>query len=311
MIQDQEEYNELQRELRLDAEFLESAKQMRIQNFYKSKNGKLNSVSFQSVKEKHPSRNIDQLFHNNKTITEPERIIQVMQEWYANMAETGHIQTETLPDFLYEQRIELPQISPEHQDMLVEEITPNEVENAINEAKEMSAPGPSGHTITLYNLLFQEIPNIFMSAINQLVFNHELAGHHSFQWIKHRKVIYIPKKSNPIAPGDFRPLSMLEFLYKIPSRIIAQRLSRTLPTIIGEHQHGFMAGRGIQEPSLLATHLIQDAQLTERPLQLISIDVEKAFDRLSHTIIVQALRAFGVPELLIQALRNYVLVGMA
>jgi hypothetical protein len=72
-----------------------------------------------------------------------------------------------------------------------------------------------------------------------------------------------------------------------------------------------MAGRGIQEPSLLATHLIQDAQQTERPLQLISVDIEKAFDRLSHTIIVQALRAFGVPELLIQALRNYVLVGMA
>jgi hypothetical protein len=28
----------------------------------------------------------------------------------------------------------------------------------------------------------------------------------------------------------------------------------------------------------------------------------KAFDQLSHTIIVQALRAFGIPELLIQAL---------
>ncbi len=114
-----------------------------------------------------------------------------------------------------------------------------------------------------------------------------------------------------MAPGDFCPLSMLEVLYKIPSRIIAQRLSRTLPTIIGEHQHRFMAGKGIQEPSLLAPHLIQDAQQTERPLQLISIDIEKAFDRLSHTIIVKALRAFGVPELLIQALRNYVLVGMA
>ncbi len=46
MAQDQEEYNELQRDLRLDAEHLEAAKQMKIQNFYKSKNGKLNSISF-------------------------------------------------------------------------------------------------------------------------------------------------------------------------------------------------------------------------------------------------------------------------
>jgi hypothetical protein len=72
-----------------------------------------------------------------------------------------------------------------------------------------------------------------------------------------------------------------------------------------------MVGKGIQEPSLLATHLIQDAQITGQPLQLISLDIEKAFDRLSHTIIIQALRAFGVPELVIQALQNYVLVGMA
>jgi hypothetical protein len=145
-----------------------------------------------------------------------------MQEWYAHTAESDHLQTETLPDFINEQQLELPQISSELQDMLVKEITPNEVENAINETKEMSALGPSGHTITLYKLLFQEIPNIFTSAINQLVFNNKLAGHHAFQWIKHRKVIYIPKKPNPIAPGDFRPLSMLEVLYKIPSRIIAQ-----------------------------------------------------------------------------------------
>ncbi len=257
----------------------------------------MNSVSFQPVKEKHPSRNIDQLCHNNETITDQERIIQIMQDWYAHTANSEHLQTETLPDFLNEQQLELPQIGPELQDMLIEEITPNEVEDAINEAKEISALGPSGHTITLYKILFQEIPSIPTSAINQLVFNNELAGHYAFQLIKHRKVIFIPKKPNPLAPGDYHPLSMLEVLYKIPSRIIAQRLSRTLPTIIREHQHGFMVGKGIQD--------------TGQPLQLISLDIEKAFDQLSHTIIIQALRAFGIPKLLIQALQNYVLVGMA
>jgi hypothetical protein len=195
--------------------------------------------------------------------------------------------------------------------MLIEEISPSEIEDAINEAKEISAPGPSGQTITLYKLLFQEIPNLFTAALNQLVFNRELAGSPTFQWIKHRKVVYIPKKPSPIDPGDFRPLSMLEVLYKIPARVLARRLSTILPTIIGEHQHGFMAGRGIQEPSLLATHLIQDSQQTGKPLQLISLDIEKAFDRISHAVIIQALRAFGIPELLIQALQNYVLVGMA
>ncbi len=70
-----------------------------------------------------------------------------------------------------------------------------------------------------------------------------------------------------------------------------------------------MAQRGIQEPSLLATHLIQDAEHYQKPLQLVSFDMEKAFDRVGHHIIVQALRAFGVPEIMIMAIQHYTLVG--
>jgi hypothetical protein len=35
---------------------------------------------------------------------------------------------------------------------------------------------------------------------------------------------------------------MLKVFYKIPSRILAKRLILILPTIIGDHQHRFMAG---------------------------------------------------------------------
>jgi hypothetical protein len=72
-----------------------------------------------------------------------------------------------------------------------------------------------------------------------------------------------------------------------------------------------MTNKGIQEPSLLATHLIQDSNQYSKPLQLVSFDMEKAFDRVGHTVIVQALRAFGVPEIMIQAIKHYTLVGYA
>ncbi len=71
---------------------------------------------------------------------------------------------------------------------------------------------------------------------------------------------------------------MLEVLYKIPSQILVRRLLTALPDIIGEHHYGFMQGKGIQEPLLLATHLIQDSQQNKQPLQLLSLDIEKAFD---------------------------------
>ncbi len=144
-----------------------------------------------------------------------------------------------------------------------------------------------------------------------MVFVPQLCSMAQFQWIQHRKVVYIPKKPTPLTPSDYRPLSMLEVLYKIPSRILASRLTKVLPTIIGPHQHGFMAKKGIQEPSILATHLIQEANRYNKPLQLVSFDIEKAFDRVSHKIIVDSLRAFGIPEITISAIQHFTLVGYA
>jgi hypothetical protein len=194
---DQEEYADLQRELRMDAEMLEAAKNKRIQNFYKSKNGKLNLVSFQSVKEKQPSRNINRLLYNNETVTDPDRIIRIMQEWYENTANAAQPQRETLADFLDDQQLVLPQIGQDLQERLVEEITTSEIEEAINQAKEVSAPGPSGQTITLYKILLQEIPNIFTAALNQLVFNKELADSPNFQWISTGKSSTSPRNRIP------------------------------------------------------------------------------------------------------------------
>jgi hypothetical protein len=141
--------------------------------------------------------------------------------------------------------------------MIEEEFTTQEVKQAILEAYEVSAPGPSGQTISFFKLLFIAIPTTMTAVLNQLVFVPGLLDVEDFLWIRHRKVVYIPKLPKPFGPGDFRPLSMLEVLYKIPSRILSARLSRILPTIIGPHQHSFMAQWGIQEPSLLATHLIK------------------------------------------------------
>jgi hypothetical protein len=52
------------------------------------------------------------------------------------------------------------------------------------------------------------------------------------------------------------------------------------------HQHGFMAQKGIQEPSILTTHLIQEANFNHKSLQLVSFDIEKAFVRVSHISII-------------------------
>ena len=306
-----DQINAIQRDLSNDLEAKEQASQMRISNFYKTETGKMVPTTFHCIKEKNLGKKIQQLEHEGRVITDQEEIVTIMQQWYEQTAERALPQTLSLPAFLATHNVVLPQISDEHKEMLEEEFSVDEVRDAINDANAISAPGPSGQNITFYKLLFHEIPHIMTRALNELVFVPTLDDFPQFEWIKHRKVIYIPKKPHPITPSDYRPLSMLEVLYKIPSRILACRLTRILPTIIGPHQHGFMPQKGIQEPSILATHLIQEAGRYQKPLQLVSFDIEKAFDRVSHKIILDALRAFGVPEITIMAIQHFTLVGYA
>jgi len=300
-----------QRELSNDIEAKDLASQLRIKNFYLTGNGTMKPQTFYCIKERNKSRKITKLVVEGREITDQEEIIQVMQSWYEDTAMNTTELTMTLQDFLNRYNIQLPQITEDQKEEMEEEFTQQEVKEALHEAAETSAPGPSGQTSTFFKLLFTEAPKLFTEALNQLVFMPELGTIPLFHWIKKRKVIYIPKKNNPTSPGDYRPLSMLEVLYKIPSRILSKRINRTLPTIIGPHQHGFMQQKGIQEPSLIATHLIQDANLHNKPLQLLSLDIEKAFDRLSHSIIIQALRAFGFPEIYTRAIEQYILIGFA
>jgi hypothetical protein len=76
------------------------------------------------------------------------------------------------------------------------------------------------------------------------------------------------------------------------------------PTVIGPHQPGFMAQKGIQEPSIMATHLIQEANYNHKRLQQVSFDTEKAFESESHISIIQALKAFGVSEITIMKIQH-------
>ena len=305
----QQRYDDLQRDLKNKIEAKNIATQERISNFYKTNLGKIVPVTFQPIKEHRTSRDIHHLDNGEGKTTNKEQIVQTMQQWYEDTAQQQTEQTTSLEEFLNASNIRLPQISPEQQEELIEEITMEEVQWALNASKETSAPGPTGQSINLYRLLFQLIPEALTKAINQIAFVPGMLLLPELSWIQERKVIWIPKNKAPQTPSDYRPLSMLEVLYKIPSRILAKRLNSLLPDIISRNQHGFIQGKGIQEPSITVTHLLQESEHTGRPLQLASFDIEKAFDRVGHQVIVQSLLQFGIPPMFVDSIQSLSLTG--
>lgn len=58
-------------------------------------------------------------------------------------------------------------------------------------------------------------------------------------------VALIPKIKNPQTLNEFRPISLLGCLYKLISKLLADRLKKVLPTVISSNQSAFLAKRNI------------------------------------------------------------------
>ena len=53
----------------------------------------------------------------------------------------------------------------------------------------------------------------------------------------------IPKKGNAVNIKDFRPISLVGSVYKLLSKVLANRLRAVLDNLISENQNSFVGGR--------------------------------------------------------------------
>jgi len=83
---------------------------------------------------------------------------------------------------------------------------------------------------------------------------------------------------------------------KIPARVMAERLTKVLPDIISTEQLGFIKGRNIYEGNRLIDYIIEHLERTNKRGLIAAIDLEKAFDCISHTHIDQTMELLGFPE---------------
>ena len=93
--------------------------------------------------------------------------------------------------------------------------------------------------------------------------------------------------------SNWRPISLLNVDYKIISKIFASRLKKVLPNLISSQQTAYVAQRCINESGRLISDLLSVAKKMKVKGYLVTIDIEKAFDSLSHTFLISVLEKCG------------------
>ena len=101
------------------------------------------------------------------------------------------------------------------------------------------------------------------------------------------------KKGDRTQLKNWQPIKLLSTDYKILTKALANRLQRVLLSIIHTDQTASIKGRTINDNTRLLQDVIAYANENNLPLALISVDLLKAFDRVSHEFLFESLERFG------------------
>lgn len=104
----------------------------------------------------------------------------------------------------------------------------------------------------------------------------------------------IPKGDKPRQYlKNWRPITLLNVLYKFISGCLSYRIKTTLDSLISDTQSGFIKGRYIGENTRFIYDLMSYTESRNIPGLLVLIDFEKAFDSISWSFIYIVLNYFG------------------
>jgi len=94
-------------------------------------------------------------------------------------------------------------------------------------------------------------------------------------------IVLIPKVNKPKRIKDLRPISLCNVVYKIISKVLANRLKKVLPEIISLSQSAFMPGQLISDNILVAyelTHYMKNKRVGKTGCTALKLDMSKAYD---------------------------------
>jgi len=86
------------------------------------------------------------------------------------------------------------------------------------------------------------------------------------------------KKDNPSNLNEFRPISLVGYVYKIISKILANKIKKVLPSVIDLNQAPFLGGRGILDSILVVNKMVDYLKKKKKSGILVKVDFEKAYD---------------------------------
>ncbi|KAK3187885.1 hypothetical protein Dsin_027446 [Dipteronia sinensis] len=176
--------------------------------------------------------------------------------------------------------------------MLLEEVfSVEEVREALNGCDGNKAPGPDGFNVSFIKKNWEDIEGDFMDLMHEFFKDGD-----KVKYLNHSFVTLIPKMLNSKSLSEYRPISLVNTLYKVLAKVLSNRMRKVVNEVIGETQIAFVAGLQIIDSFVVANEVINSWRREKDGGLMLKLDFEKAYDSVDHKFLDLCLEGMGFGE---------------
>ena len=174
--------------------------------------------------------------------------------------------------------------------VLNKELTESELLGALKSSNNKSAPGNDGLPAEIYKFFWNSLKEPLLECFKHSFRIGTLCSSQTMGVIcLHHKGKGLPRE----LVGNWRPISLTNFDYKLLAKALAIRLNSCIFKCVGEDQYAFIKGRQIGSLLREIDDMLTFGKTKIPEGIILSLDYAKAFDTLSVAAIMKALKYFG------------------
>ena len=253
--------------------------------------GDKNKKYFHSKASQQRRRNFIQGVQNSRGVwvDRIEDVAEVAVQYFENLFSSGTC--DRVEDCLNAVKHRL---SSDMLNILSEEFSADEVKTVLFQIGPTKAPGLNGMNALFYqkfwHIVGTNITNAVLDFLNTGVMLLELNYNHT---------VLIPKVKSPEKMSNFSLISLCNVMYKIISKMLANRLKLILPQLISPYQSAFVPGRLITDNVLMAyetLHAMHGRKKGKKGDIALKLDISKANDRVEWSFLKGMMFKMGFPQ---------------
>uniref|UniRef100_A0A674ICA9 Reverse transcriptase domain-containing protein n=4 Tax=Terrapene triunguis TaxID=2587831 RepID=A0A674ICA9_9SAUR len=185
---------------------------------------------------------------------------------------------------------------------LADKIKKEQVKNHLEKLDACKSPGPDEMHPRILKELIEEV-----SEPLAIIFGKSWeTGEIPEDW-KRANIVPIYKKGNKNNPGNYRPVSLTSVPGKIMEQVIKEIICKHLEggKVIGNSQHGFVKNKSCQTNLIAFFDRITSLVDKGEAVDVVYLDFSKAFDTVSHDILIDKLGKYNLDGATIRWVHNW------